>query len=213
MNPNDAIRDALLRYLYEVHRKARSPKKAGQGIRDLQAGMKKLGYKQQEVSSNLDYLMQKEWIREEVEERSFTTNRGTTQSSVKRTYKISDIGIDALEAASTYQRPPIAPHVNITNVRGVTVVGDGNVVNTSFADVSSVLNDLRTAVLESTEISDLDKLAAAADIDALQSQLQKPEPDREIVKRLWHGVEATATVAGVAELTEKVVHLLGPLLG
>ena len=35
-NIDDVIRDDILRYLYELHRKARSPRSAGKGIRDLQ---------------------------------------------------------------------------------------------------------------------------------------------------------------------------------
>jgi len=41
-NSNDKIRDAILRYLYDVHKRARSPKSAGQGIRDITKGMKHL---------------------------------------------------------------------------------------------------------------------------------------------------------------------------
>jgi len=70
-NPNDVVRDALLRYLYEVHQNARSVKATAVGIRDLQGAMKSLhGMKQQIVSSNLDYLFQKGWISEVVEERT-----------------------------------------------------------------------------------------------------------------------------------------------
>lgn len=212
MNPNDQIRDAILRYLYDVHSKARSPKTAGQGIRDLQAGLKPLGHKQQEVASNLDYLIQKGWVREMVTERTFTTPRGTTQSSEKRSYKISDAGIDKLESASTYERPETASHINITNIHGVTVVGEGNVVNTSFTEVATVLSDLRQALLTSDAISDEQKLDAAADIDALQSQLQKPAPKREIVAPLWKSIEAAATVGGFVELAEQAAQLLGPLI-
>lgn len=213
MNPNDHVRDEILRYLYEVHSKAKSPKSAGQGIRDLQKALRSHGYKQQVVASNLDYLIQKGWVREEVIERTFTTPRGTTQSSEKRRYKISDTGIDKLEAASTYQRPTMAEHVNITTINGVTVVGDGNVVNTAFTDLSQVLTDLRTAVLEVETLSDEEKLNVAADIDALQSQLQKPEPDRAIVGTLWKSIEASAAVAGVADLVERAGHLITPLVG
>lgn len=55
----------------EVHTKARSPRAATIGIRDLQKTMKAAdGYKQQEVASNLDYLIQKGWAVEVVEDRT-----------------------------------------------------------------------------------------------------------------------------------------------
>src|SRR5437667_8024900 len=106
-NPNDAIRDAILRHLHGVHKKARSPKSAGLLVSELSRALKTKGYKQQEVASNLDYLVQKGWVREIVEHRSFTTKAGTTQSAERRTYKVSDSGIDRLEAASMYQRSEV----------------------------------------------------------------------------------------------------------
>jgi hypothetical protein len=59
-NPKDAIRDAIPRHLYHVHQKAKSPKTAAIGIKDLAAALKPLGCKQQDVASNLDYLIQKD---------------------------------------------------------------------------------------------------------------------------------------------------------
>ena len=159
-NPNDIIRDAILRYLYRVHKKARSPKTAAQGIRDIAKGMKQFGYKLQEMASNLDYLIQKGWVREVVEQRTFTTERGTTQNSEKRSYKISDTGIDKLEAASVYQRASNESRINITNISGVTVVGDGNVVNTNFTDLSRTLDDLKQTVFASRSILGSGKLNA-----------------------------------------------------
>jgi hypothetical protein len=211
MNPNDAIRDAILRFLYSRHQKAKSPKSAAIGVRDLQADMKNQGFKQQVVASNLDYLVQKGWVREVVEARTFTTPRGTTQTAERRTYKISDIGIDKLEAASTYERD-VSRRVNITNIKGVTVVGSGNVVNTAFTDLSGVLDELRNEVLSSDRVSDEEKLNLAADIDALQSQLQKPEPNRGVVKSLWEGIEKAANLGGAGALASRAGHLLAQLL-
>lgn len=212
-NPNDIIRDAILRYLYGVHSKARSPKSTGQGIRDLTTGMKKAGfnYKQQEISSNLDYLIQKEWVREVVENRSFTTPRGTTQNAEKRSYKISDLGIDRLEAASAYKDTPSGARINITNVNGVTIIGDGNVVNASFTDLSRTLDELKDAVLGLSSLSNEQKLVTVSDIDTIQAQLQKPDPDKAIVQKVWAGVEKVVTAGGLVELANKAVALLGPL--
>ena len=58
-NIDDVIRDNILRCLYELHRKARSPRSARKGIRDLLRALKERhGYKQQQVATNLDYLVQ-----------------------------------------------------------------------------------------------------------------------------------------------------------
>jgi hypothetical protein len=209
----DEIRDAILRHLYDVHRRAKSPRSASIGIQDLQRALKaKYGYKQQDVASDLDYLIQKGWAVEVVQERTFQTPGGTTRRAEKITYKISDLGIDHLQGASMYERPDLRPYVNITNVRGVTVVGDGNVVNAGFTDLSRVLKDLRTAVLASMSLNDPTKLNVAADIDTIQTQLQKPEPDRSIMRKAWEGIKAVVTVGELADLGMKAAALFGHLL-
>jgi len=209
-NPNDAVRDAILRHLYSAHSKARSPKSAGLKITELGKALKP--FKLHEVGSNLDYLVQKGWVREVIEKRMFTTPRGTTQQAEKRSYKISDLGIDRLEAASIYLTAPAATHINVTNIRGVTVVGDGNVVNTTFADVSRALSAIRQAVLAEKALSEEEKLDAVADIDSLQAQLQKPDPDRSVVQKLWSSVEKIAAVGSVVDLITKASTLIEPLL-
>jgi hypothetical protein len=181
-------------------------------IRELTTALKSKGYKQQEIASNLDYLVQKGWVREVIEQRSFTTPRGTTQHSERRSYKISDSGIDRLEAASTYRRSEMESRINITNIRGVTVVGDGNVVNTTFTDLSRVLTEMKPAVLNEPTLQDNQKLNVVADIDALQAQLQKPEPQKSVIQALWSGVEKVAAVGGVIELVHRASELIQPLL-
>jgi hypothetical protein len=211
-NPHDIARDAILRHLYSVHRKARSPKTAGLKITDLSRALKPAGLKQQEVASNLDYLVQKGWVREVIEKRSFTTPRGTTQQAEKRTYKISDTGIDRLEAASLYAVPAAAAHINISNVHGVTVIGEGNVVNTTFTDLSKVLSDTKAAILDERQLSENAKLDVVADIESLQSQLQKPIPDKSVVQQLWTAIEKVAAVGGAAEFVHKAAQLIQPLM-
>lgn len=211
-NPQDVIRDTILRHLNDVRLKSRSPKSAGRGIMRLVRDLKTQGLKQQEVASNLDYLVQKGWVREDIEHRSFTTSKGTTQTAEKRSYKISDIGVDRLESASTYRRPEIGSHVNITNIHGVTVVGEGNVVNVTFTELARVLNEIGNAISATPELDDQQKLNIISDIESLQAQLQKPEPNRSIVRALWKGIEGFATVGTVVELIQKARPLIAPLL-
>jgi hypothetical protein len=72
-------------------------------------------------------------------------------------YKISDIGINHLEAGTMFKKPETAGAVNITNIKGVTVVGDGNVVNTQLTDLSRALDDLDKAIAAS-KLMDEEKL-------------------------------------------------------
>jgi hypothetical protein len=209
---NDESRDLILRHLYEVHQKAKSPRTAGQSIRELQQALKPLGLKQADVAHHLDYLVQQGWVREDREERSFTTARGTRQSSERITYKISHMGIDRLEEASTYKRTMPDGGINVTNISGVTVVGSGNVVNTSFTELSRALTDARSLVLETPGVDETVKLEIVSDIDTLQGQLQKPAPNKYVVSTVWEALERTLNLAGLAELGVKIGSLIAPLL-
>lgn len=212
-NLNDAIRDAILRYLYEVHQNARGPKSVAIGIRDLQSAMKAIGISQKEVNSNLDYLVQKGWVAKIEERKTFKTKGGTVQESISTTYKISDVGIDSLEGASAYQREEHFSHINITNIKGVTVVGSGNIVNTELTDLSNTLSEIEAALSGSDKLSEEEKLNAIADIGTIQTQLSKPEPKKSIIKEAWEGVEVAVTAAGFTDLLQKGAALIGPLLG
>ena len=146
------------------------------------------------------------------EERSFTTPRGTTQSAEKVTYKISHHGIDLLQKASAFKRQVGHTGINITNVNGVTVIGDGNVVSANFTDLSRALSGIRDEIRSSDSMSDVQKLEVVADIDTLQAQLQKPKPSRAVVQALWSGIERVVTGAGFVELVSNVAPLIAPLL-
>ncbi len=211
-NPSDAVRDAILRHLYDLHRRARGPKGVGSKIRELQSAMKKLGISQAQLNSNLDYLLQKGWVREVVTSHTFRTPGGTIRESKTSTYKISDIGIDKLEGASTYRRDERMGGVNVTNINGVTVIGDGNVVNTEFAELTRVLDELQRVVTQSTALSNEQRLNVLADVQTLQSQLSKPKPNRSVIKAVWSGIEKVVTAAEFTELVVKASTLLGPLL-
>lgn len=211
MNPNDAIRDAVLRELDSVRRSAKSPHSASIGMMDLARRLKIQKYKQQDVASNLAYLVDKGWAREVREERTFRTNSGTVRSAPSIKYAISSDGVDRLESASVFRKNPRG-EINITTIQGVTVVGDGNVVNTTFTELSRTLSEVRAQVLSSSDLSDTQKLEAVSDLDSLQSQLQKPTPDRTIVQRAWETIDRVATVGTLAELIAHARHLVQPFL-
>ena len=83
------------------------------------------GYKLAQVSSNLDYLVQENFVVEQHKARNYHAPSGAEYSSEEITYKISSVGINRLERASLYKAPSLANNVNIGNVHGVVVVGDG----------------------------------------------------------------------------------------
>jgi hypothetical protein len=213
MNPDDAKRDAILRFLHVRHKTTKSISKLPIGIRDLQSEMKKQhGMKQADVASNLDYLIQVQWVREVVKERDFTTRKGMTVSQEQVKYKISDTGINHLESGSVFRRPHAASHVNITNIKGVTVLGDGNIVNARFTDLSRAIDELEGAVAESGALSDEQKLEASADLSTIRAQIAKQNPERTILGVAWKSLKAIAAVGEVASAAERVGHLIAGLL-
>jgi len=204
----DEIRDRILRHLYSLHEQARGPKAILTGIRDLQKAMKPQGISGTEVTSHLDYLEQKEWVKEVATSRPYKTPGGMVVESAAKKYKISAVGIDLLEGASAYQRPERARTINITNIQGVALVGDGNVVNTQFTDVARELDELEAAVSSSDELTDAVKLNVLADISTIQSQIQKPDPDKGTIARAWSAIEKGANIGQLAEIAARI----GPVI-
>jgi len=213
MNPDDDIRDKILRFLYERHKMTKGITKIPIGIRDLQSALRSsYGFKQHEVSSNLDYLIQVGWVKEVVRERSFKTPKGMELSQEQIKYKISDVGINHLEAGTMFSRADSSKNVNITNIHGVTVVGDGNIVNTQFTDLSRALDELDRAISQARDLTDIQKLDAAADLSTIRAQIAKKNPDKTIVTTAWKSLEGLATIATLAEAAHKVGELIAGLL-
>ncbi len=213
MNPDDDTRDKLLRFLYERHKTTKGITKIPIGIRDLQKAMKSsYDLKQQEVSSNLDYLIQVGWVKDVVKERSFKTARGMELSQEQVKYKISDVGINHLEAGTVFKRADGAKSVNITNIRGVTVVGDGNIVNTQFTDLSRAIDELDRAIAECRELTDAQRLDAAGDVSTIRAQIAKQSPNKAIIATAWESLKGIATITTLAETAHKVGELIAGIL-
>lgn len=213
LNTDDERRDAIVRFLYERHKTTRGINKIPIGIRDLQSEMKKRhSMSQAEVSSNLDYLIQVGWVREVAKERSFTTKTGMEVSAEQVKYKISDVGINHFEAGTMFKKPQSASHINITNIQGVTVLGDGNIVNAQFTNLSRALDELDHAIAECAALSDEQRLDAAGDISTIRTQIAKKNPNGTIIGAAWTSLKAIATVGGAMGAAEKVGTLIGGIL-
>lgn len=211
---DDEIRKAILEYLYRVHREARSLKKARVSMKELKRHFRMMGLKEQEIVRNLDYLIQSSWVIIEKEETEFKTPRGFVKKQVKPYYKISDLGINYFAGPSEFQRVSKSfSGINITNVQGVTVIGEQNVVvNTQFLDLYRRLSLLSEAVRNSTQLSDKEKLEYVAEIETIKDQLAKPSPDKNILKLAWDKLKPLATVSGIVNFFKQVAELIGGLL-
>lgn len=219
MNPNDQIRQLMLRYFYDRNANATSAMgKKGSAVKisDVKAELKAAhGLKQQDVMSNLTYLLDNDWIRTEVVAKTFTTRTGARVPQETTFYRISAKGVDRIEGGSQFEPKSRFEGVNITAVgKNVITLGDGNVVNANFRELHQALDDLKTAVAERSELPDDQKLEVIADVESLKDQLAKQKPKANVVKAIWGGVlEKVATLDGVASAVERVGGLIGTLFG
>ena len=205
----EEIRTNLLLCLYD----AKSKKSASLLISEIQRLMKqKFGYKQQEVASNLDYLVQIDWVRTVITTKAVPLPSGTTIDRSRETYKISSHGIDTVQGGSLYKPQNVTSSINIHQVSGVVVTGSGNVVNQNLSHVATLTSELRSAVERDKGLQEEQKLNLLSDIDSFATQLQKPVINRPVIRMLWDGVQAAASVAGAADLLQKLGAALGPYL-
>lgn len=208
---DDEIRERLLRSLYDTYKNARSADAAAMTMGEIKRAMKPLGVKERRIVSNLTYLAQSRWVEEIVDR--YPIIRGGRPVSVKSVkYRIGSAGVDRIEGPSSFQRVERMAGINITNIRGVTVIGHDNVVDTRFEQLFRSL-DLLGAEIRATEgLSDRDKLSYQAEIETIKSQLMKPDPDRGILHRAWDALKAFATVGSAAAAVDRVRSLIDPIL-
>lgn len=211
----DEIRETILFELYQLHRNARGLTSARRSIMELKRLLKKNhGLSDKEIVSNLDYLVQSGWVIVEKEISEFTTARGTTRRQEKKYFKISDRGIDYFEGISKFQRVQRSfAGIKITNINGVTILGDGNaVVNTQHADLYKQLSLLSEVIRNNGQLSDEQKLNSVGDIETIKAQLMKTDPDKNIIKRAWEKLKPLATISGIITLFNQVANLIAHIL-
>lgn len=208
---SDEIRELILNVLYSSCKKARSIRGIGVKSSELKKTLKQKGLKEQDIVSNLHYLLQAGWVIEEREK--FTMSRGgKTIEAERKFYKISDKGINHFEGPSKFQGVYKFEGINVTNIQGITVIGDGNYVYTQYADLYRNLDLLGEEIRRNDQLSDEQKLNYQAEINTIKSQLSKQNPDRSILKRAWQVLKSIATIGSLITIFEKVRMLIEPLL-
>src|SRR3989344_2569355 len=95
---NNEIRTIILNYFYERNKNATSNRgKKGSAVKisDVKKELKASHQlTQQQVQSNLTYLLSQGWGGEDIIQKSFATNRGTLIPSTTSFYKVTAAGID-----------------------------------------------------------------------------------------------------------------------
>jgi hypothetical protein len=212
---NTEIRHTLLRYFYDRNRNAtsvRGKKGSAVKIRDVKSELKaQAALTQQEVMSNLTYLLSQGWVEEDAVEKSFTAPGGTVIPSTTSYYKITAAGIDKIEGPGEFTMPKFHGIKIEATGQSIVTVGDGNQINAKFGDLGSALADLRETITKSTA-PESDKMNLVADIETVQSQLAKPSPNRSIISAAWSSIKGAAVIAECIPLIERVHTFIAPLM-
>lgn len=215
MNPNDTIRNQILEWFYSRHQKATS--KYGKNgfaikISDIKKELKAIhGFTQQQVISNLHYLIDRGWINESEIEKTVQVKGGTIPSKVIW-YEISSDGIDKIEAPSEFKNNSRYSGINI-NATGNNVItlGDGNIVNIKYEQLHRELTNLKT-LLANSNLPETEKLNISIDIESLKDQLAKENPDKTMIGYLWNKIEQVVTLSDFADVVTKIYPLISSLL-
>jgi hypothetical protein len=214
---NNEIRTIMLRYFYDRNFAATSARgKKGYAVKisDIRKELKAShDLSQQEVMSNLNYLLSQGWVEEDKVEKSVPLRTGTVIPQSTSFYKITAAGIDKIEGPGEFTMDKFKGIKIEATGQNIITVGDGNQVNAKFQDVAGALVDFKQALLKSTEISETQKLDIVADIDSIQSQLAKEKPNRTIIQGAWEAMKKLDTVGGLADKVARIAGLLGPFLG
>ena len=212
---NTQIRRLMLNYFYERNKNATSSRgKRGSAVKisDAKRELKAThDLTQQEVQSNLRYLLSEGWVEEATVEKSFTAPGGTVIPSTTNYYQITARGIDKIEGQGEFTMPKFEGiNINATG-HNIITLGDGNQIKAEFSDLGEALVNLRGAII-GAGISDETKMSLVADIDTIESQLAKPTPNRQIIAAAWETVKTAATIDGGVELVNKVAALIAPFI-
>lgn len=214
-NPNDEIRHRLLTYFYERNAKATSILgKRGSAVKisDVKKDLKALyGLSQQQVVSNLTYLIDRRWVKTDDVEKTVLVAGGTIPSTVKW-YQVTSDGIDKFEGESEFRNKERYAGINVT-ATGINTItlGDGNIVNARYEQLHIELSTLKDAVTASSSLPDSEKLDLAVDIESIKDQLAKAEPDKNIIRHLWDVIEYGATAAGLGSNVSTLAALIANL--
>lgn len=205
----DQIREDVLKYLYEKYKKSRSVKSQAASISEIKKALKLKNYKDQDIVGAISFLIDRGWIKEIKEKtKFFIKNKLTEGERIK--YKISDIGVVHFEGPSKFTSLNKFSGISITNIQGVTVVGNNNIVRNEYLDLFNVLEELGEAVRSSSKLLDNEKADLQSDLETIKNQLGKSVPDKSIIKIAWGKVRdiVTQRLPEVADKISKVTSLI-----
>ena len=217
-NPRDEIRRKILGYFYGRNERATSKfGKNGSAVKisDVKRDLREAdGLTQQQVVSNLNYLLDRGWVKPIEQRKEVRTRGGTTVPSVVTFYEVTAQGIERIEGGSEFAPRDRYLGINIQATgQNVITLGDGNVVQVDYRQLFQQLSELKQRLIESDALPEDAKFDAAVDIETVKDQLAKPTPDREVVNRLWPRIARAADMAGLASFANDLGQAIGGFFG
>lgn len=213
---NNEIRGLILQFFYNRNKNATSSMgKKGSAVKisDVKAELKaQHDLTQQEVQSNLTYLISQGWVEEKKVEKQVRATGGTVIPSVTTYYQITAAGIDKIEGPGEFTMPKFHGIKIEATGQNIITLGDGNQINAQFGELGQALAELRDRVTKSAAPED-QKMTVVADIETIQSQLAKRQPNANIVATAWEVIKAAAVVSEFADLVHKIGGLVTGLFG
>ncbi len=215
---DDEIREIMLQYFYDRNKNAtsirgKSKRAAAVPISVIRRDLKEIyGFSASQVVSNLNYLMSQGWVEEKSISKSFPTPRGGIVPSATSFYIITAAGEDKVCGPSEFTRDRFQGIKIEATGQNIITLGDGNQVNASYKLMGEALADLRKAVKATDKLTDIQKLEVVADIDCIQDQLAKPNPNKIVVQNLWEQVHRAASLAGLMDFVVKIVPFIASLI-
>jgi hypothetical protein len=170
------------------------------------------GLTQTQVRSNLTYLISQGWVEEQSIIKSVPTPRGGIIPSATFYYLITAAGIDKIEGPGEFTMDKFQGIKIEATGQNIITVGDGNQVNAKFAAAAQALAELKESIKLSSKLTEQEKVDVIGDIDSIQSQLAKPQPNKSVISTLWAGVQSAAQLAGLAGELIKLGGYLSSLL-
>src|SRR6266542_497108 len=146
---NDEIRQMILQFFYDRANNATSLRgKKGSSLKmsDVKSSLKSLhSFKDNQIISNLTYMLSQGWVKEEIERKTIQTNRGSVPSEV-RFYSITAAGVDKIEGPSQFT-PKRFEGIKIEATgQNIITIGDGNKINITYKGLNDALDKLKDEI-------------------------------------------------------------------
>ena len=202
------IRRNILRWFYDLNKKGGASK----GMQDLCRGVKDAyDYKAPLVKEHLTYLCDLGYVYKETVMTQVRTGQ-TMREQPKVSYRVSAKGIEFMEGKSEFSDKERYPGINIKATGGSTVVlGDGNIVNSTYRPLYDELGKLLHAVADSSELNDSAKLEVSVNIETIRDQLALDRPSKTIVDTAWETANRICTTGTLAEYAVRIAPMIAAL--